>query len=120
MACLGAFVVSWIMGYAICRAVLRARWPDVPLCSACGLGWAVGAAFSGMTTFWAIVLAPAIAGHWWPVPARSCLASASLDLAGEPAIQRSPRSGTAIGACGQVARRRGLRGGAGPLAGPRA
>ena len=33
-------------------------WRDVPLSLRVGLGGAAGAAFSGMTTFWAIVLVP--------------------------------------------------------------
>ena len=62
MACLGAFLFSWVVGYAICRAVLGAAWRDVPLPLRWGLGWAAGAAFSGMTTFWAIALAPTYRG----------------------------------------------------------
>ena len=71
MACLGAFVFSWIVGYAICRAILRRSVAGVPrYCVRLGLGWAAGAAFSGMTTFWAIALAPGTSarGSRWPMP----------------------------------------------------
>ncbi len=58
MGCLGAFVLSGVVGYAICRAVLGAVWRDAPLTLRLGLGWAAGATFSGMSTFWAIALVP--------------------------------------------------------------
>jgi hypothetical protein len=77
MACLGAFVVSWVVGYAICRAVLGTVWRDVPLTLRWGLGWAAGAAFSGMTTFWAIVIAP---GHRLAVVAGTAAATFVLCL----------------------------------------
>ena len=58
MACLGMFGLSWLVGYSICRAILGSVWRSMPMTLRLGLGSAAGSAFSGMTTFWAIVLAP--------------------------------------------------------------
>jgi hypothetical protein len=58
MACLAAFVISWLVGAAIVRAVLGDDWRPTPPTLRLGLAWAAGAAFSGMTTFWVTVLAP--------------------------------------------------------------
>jgi hypothetical protein len=62
MACLAAFALSWLIGYAICQVIVGAPWREAPWALRLGLGWAAGAAFSGMTTFWAIVLVPAHRG----------------------------------------------------------
>ncbi len=74
MATLAAFVLSWVVGYAICRAVLGAAWKHTPLTLRWGLAWAAGAAFSGMTTFWATALRRSIAARWSPAPPRPRLA----------------------------------------------
>jgi hypothetical protein len=58
MACAGAFLVSWIVGYALCRALMGGRWPRAPVLLRLGLSWPAGSALSGMVTFWAIALAP--------------------------------------------------------------
>ena len=60
MACLGIFGLAWVVGYGICRATLRSHWREVPWALRLGLGWVAGAAFAGMTSFWAIALTP---GH---------------------------------------------------------
>ena len=83
MACCGAFVLSWVIGYAICRAALGASWKNTPVTLRLGLGWAAGATFSGMTTFWAIALAPR---HRGLVVAGSAAAALSLFL-----VRSSPR-----------------------------
>ncbi len=75
MACAAAFVLSWVIGYGICRAVLGEAWRDAPRLLRLGLGWAAGAAFSGMTTFWAIALAPRYRGAVVAASAGAGLAS---------------------------------------------
>jgi len=62
MACLGVLGLSWVIGYGLCRAVLGPVWRDSPPALRLGLAWTAGAAFSGMTTFWAIALTPSHRG----------------------------------------------------------
>ena len=63
MACVAMFGLAWVVGYGICRAVRYGRTGDsVPTTLRLGLGWAAGAAFAGMTTFWAIALLPGYRG----------------------------------------------------------
>ena len=96
MGCIAAFVFSWVVGYAICRAVLGAIWRVAPLTLRLGLGWAAGAGFSGMTTFWAIALAP---GHRGAMVAGIAAATFGLCLVGsngrpaEPAPLPEPETG---------------------------
>jgi len=52
------FGLSWVIGWLICRTVLGSPWRELPLTLRLGLGWSTGAAFSGMTIFWATVLVP--------------------------------------------------------------
>ncbi len=58
MACVAIFGLAWAIGYGICRASLGSHWQAVPMTLRLGLGWAAGAAFVGMTTFWVIALLP--------------------------------------------------------------
>ncbi len=96
MTCLAAYGVSWLIGCFIVRAILGARWTRSPWTLRLGLGWASGAAFSGMTTFWAMVFAPhdrngivtltAIAGLTllFVRPGRTATETESRDLAERP------------------------------------
>src|SRR5690348_11192428 len=101
MSCLGVFALSWVTGYVICRAVLGRSWRDVPVTLRLGLGWAAGAAFSGMTTFWAIVLTPGRRGE---IVAAASVAAVSVSLL--PSTRR--HDGTTSDA-GPVPWRRGER-----------
>jgi hypothetical protein len=69
LACIAVFGLSWVVGSILCRAVLGPDWTPLPRALRLGLGWAAGAAFSGITTFWAIVLAPTHRGVFVAVSA---------------------------------------------------
>lgn len=81
MACLGAFALSWLIGYAVCRAALGSPWRAAPVPLRLGLAWAAGAAFSGMTTFWSLALVP---DHRGATVAVFALAGLSLFLVRPP------------------------------------
>ena len=120
MACLGAFLFAWVVGYAICRAVLGAAWRDVPLPLRLGV-WLGGRR--------GVQRDDHVLGHR-PGPDISrrggrrhrrgdaWLLSCPID----PATGRTgaaSRTRSVEGACGPLAGCRSLRGGSGHLAGPR-